>query len=614
MVQPIKINSSNSSDVGDNVDYEKRLLILQRDILELIAKNNAHDENLKSLCLAAEQMLPNSVASIMLYDNDNKFLNVRCAPSLPEKAVEQLNGIEPSECAGSCGAAVFSNSPVYVENTATDERWKLMRDFATEFNIEACWSNPIISGEPSIIGSFALSSFESKRPTEFQKNLLSICAYLAGLVVQRERMEACLWRQANYDPLTMLPNRDLLYNFLQKIIKESAEHDRKAALMFIDLDNFKDINDCYGHAVGDQVLIDLAKAMNSSIRDGGMISRTGGDEFVVVLKDLKAMNDVVSIAQKILDAAINVKHAENIHATLSIGVSVCPDDAINPHDLLRNADTAMYAAKASGKNNYHFYSAELTEKIIAKLTLKHELLHAIENDELYLLFQPIVDSKSKSVVSAEALVRWNHPKKGTVSPDEFIPLAEEYGLINDITNWVISNACKLGMELFENLDSLNKISINFSASEINSETFQNLINIIEAEKFPPEKFEIEITETMFMTHGEVAIDQLNKAKDYGISISMDDFGTGYSSLYQIHRLPINKLKIDREFIKELPAHNKHTKLTNVIIDMAKTFSLQVVAEGVEAKEQEEFLIAEGCDYLQGYYFYKPISVDDFKKL
>ena len=595
------------------IDYEKQLLLLQRDILESIANSNDHDQNLNKLCHAAEAMLPNSVASIMLYDKTGKKLDVRAAPSIPQPAIEQLNGLEPCANAGSCGTAVFSGAPVYVENTALDKRWLILKDFAEEHGIEACWSNPIILDDSTIIGSFALSSFETRKPSEFQKNLLSVCAHLAGLVIWREKMERRMWHHANLDPLTSLPNRGLFNQQLEHIVSYAKNNNQKAALLFIDIDNFKDINDSFGHAVGDKLLKTVSDAIKNSIRDGDVLARTGGDEFVLILRDLKSIEDANSAAKKILNAVRNHKFNDTIETTLSVGISVYPDDAKHPEELLRNADTAMYAAKALGKNNYYFYRPELTDEILEKLTVVNELRRAIHNNEFVLHFQPIYNANDRSIFSVEALIRWQHPERGLLLPDKFIPVAEEYGLIKDITMWVVSEACQTVKGWLKKEYAPKHLSINVSASDIDEQIYNGILKTIEQTNFPKGSFEIEITETMIMKKGDSAIQQLQNMHDQGISISLDDFGTGYSSLYRIHDLPIDKIKIDRDFIKHLPQHEDYTKLTKIIVDLARAFSLKVVAEGVETQEQYDYLVDLGCEYLQGYYLSEPLTAEELQQ-
>ncbi len=597
-----------------NCVLDERLVVLQRDILALVATLNDYEHHLSELCLAAEEMLPNAVASIMLYDEEVEGLTVRCAPSIPEIAVEQLNGLAPGPQAGSCGTAVYCKSPVYVENTGNDIRWANLKQFALDFNILACWSQPIIMANGDVVGSFALSSFEKRAPNDFQKALLSVCAHLSGIVLYREQMEKRLWNQAHYDLLTKLPNRALLSQRLDHAIDKSQRTDYKIAVLFIDVDNFKMINDSYGYNVGDEVLCKIAETMKACVRDEDTVARTGGDEFVVLIEEIDKPMDAGKIAQKIIHHARDIKHFDNNHVTLSIGISLYPDDAGSVDRLLRNADTAMYAAKALGKNNCYFYKRELTEAIQQQTTIGNELRHALNNNELTLYFQPIYDKLGQKIESAEALIRWNHPQKGLQMPTDFIPVAEEIGLINEISEWVLFNACAMAKKWLEQGIDFKQIAINLSAADIARNCFDKVDQALRVTGLPAQKLALEITETMLMKENAAAVKELTKIRELGVTIALDDFGTGYSSLHQLRRLPIDKLKIDRSFIMELPDNQDDVNLTRLIISMGKSLSLKVVAEGVETEQQRQFLDDENCDQLQGYFFSKPLAEDAFLQL
>ncbi len=603
--------SVNTEPENLSTSQQESLLYLQRDVLESVATSNEHGDNLVKLCLATEAMLPKAVASIMLFDNSHENLVVRTAPSIPDAAILQLNGLTPGPQAGSCGTAVYYKKPIYVENTATDNRWQHFGQFAIDFNICACWSNPITDSHGQVIGSFALSSFETRSPIQFQKELLKVAAYLSGIIIQREKIESELWNQIHVDPLTLLPNRTLLNQRLQHGIEISSRNRTKIALLFIDVDNFKMVNDSYGHTVGDEILIRVANAMKQAVREQDTVARTGGDEFTILLEDINDPLDASKVAQKILDSTKESSHLEDIEITLSIGTSIYPDDTQDQEELLRNADTAMYATKAAGKNSHSFYKPELTQAVQAQITLQNELRQALRNDEFVLFFQPIFNNTGQKIEGAETLIRWNHPTKGLVMPNDFIPAAEENGLINEITQWVMLHACTTAKKWLNNGIELKKLSINLSASEISLDCYKKVEMLLEQTGYPANRLELEITETMLMEQGQRAFRELEKIRELDVSIALDDFGTGYSSLHLLRRLPIDKLKIDRSFIMELPQNQDDITLTKLIISMGKSLSLQVVAEGVETEQQRHFLSEEGCDLLQGFLLSKPLPEEDF---
>lgn len=594
-------------------DCQEQLLLLQRNTLESVATNNNHKEQLRQLCFAAEALLPNAVASIMLFNEDVTHLFVRCAPSIPDDTVAQLNCLQPGPFAGSCGTAVYCGSPVYVENTMTDQRWQDTRQFAIDFDIRACWSNPIYTNN-KIIGSFALSSFENRKPDSFQKNLLKVCAYLTSVILQREKMEQDLQKLAYFDGLTQLPNRDLFSQQLEHALDKANRNNTKMALLYIDVDNFKYINDSFGHETGDAVLKDIAKSLKQSIRESDSLARIGGDEFVILFEDLEDPIQVSYLAKKAL-SEINLNSDINqFNSSISIGISIFPDDADNQTDMLRNADTAMYAAKSSGKNRFHFYEPELTRLIKEQVCMVNELKRALIEDEFVLHYQPIFRSSDLSVHGVEALIRWQHPEKGLLSPYSFIEIAEKHGLIGQITQWVLKNTCVQAKSWLDKGINLHRISINLSVEDIQNDFHEKVARLIQETGFPPSHLQFEITETMLMEHGLEVIAELEKIRDLGIMIAIDDFGTGYSSLNQLKRLPVDKLKIDRCFIKDIPEDQDDITLTKMMISMSQHLSLAVVAEGVETQSQADFLINEGCEYLQGYLYAKPMPENELIQL
>lgn len=595
---------------------QEQLLHLQREILESVAVNDDHKSNLIKLCHAAESMLPNAAASIMLFNDDRQYLNVRVAPSLPEEAIQQLNGLEPGPQAGSCGTAMYEKAPVFVENTSTDPRWEGFDQFILDFNAHACWSMPIVLPGNDMIGSFALTSTEHRAANEFQKKLLSVCGNLAGIILQREKMEKNLWDMAHLDTLTRLPNRALLHQRLQHTLTTASRQQQKIALLFLDLDNFKNINDSYGHGIGDEVLISAAKVMSNCIRKQDTLARSGGDEFVILLENISDNLEAYRVAQKILDTLSQSPPIEGTNTTLtaSIGISIYPDDTRSADELLRNADTAMYQAKRNGRNNYSYYESSLTEAIQQQLLVEAELRQALIAEQFELYYQPLFTSSDNKIIGAEALIRWNHPDKGQIAPGTFIPIAEKSTLIAQIGTWVLKQACSQGKIWLDDEIEFERISVNLSMRQLVEGCSEQIKSILEKTKFPADKLELEVTESLLMEKGDTAISELVQLQDLGISIAMDDFGTGYSSLHQIRTLPLNKLKIDRSFIMELPNNEEDAILAKMIIAMGKGLSLTVVAEGVETSEQQQFLLNEGCELLQGYLLGKPMPANELKAL
>jgi len=497
----------------------------------------------------------------MLLNNSGKTLYVRSAPTLCDEAIQLLNGIVPGPTAASCGTAVYHGTPVYVEDTSTDFRWVDYQQYCTNFNVLSSWSHPIKTKDNQTIGSFALSSSIIIQPSHFQKRLLSVAANIAGIILQREKNEKELWELAHKDIITGIPNRALLNQRLSQAI-ECAEHQQtRLALFFIDIDNFKKINDSHGHKMGDRVLTRTATRINACIRTGDTLARYGGDEFVLLAENLSESCVVGQIAEKIIASLSKNMSINDIHLSItsSIGISVYPGDGNDAETLLKNADTAMYQAKTNGKNRFVPYEASLTRAIQYRLKMEEELKQALYNNEFILYYQPQYHTETSTFTSVEALIRWQHPKKGLLLPDDFIPIAEQSGLIMQIGQWVMHQACLQGKKWLDKGLNIEKIAVNMSAMQLSKGCYKSVQNILDKTGFPASNLEIEITESLMIQKSDDTLAELNLMKNAGITISLDDFGTGYSSLSQLQRLPINKLKIDRSFVTDIPG-NKNDEI------------------------------------------------------
>ena len=434
---------------------------------------------------------------------------------------------------------------------------------------------------------------------------------------------------AYHDTLTGLPNRRLFNKFLKTAILEAEQKDEKLAVMFMDLDNFKRINDSLGHNMGDELLKIVATRISQNIKktDGNssdkysqtksIVARIGGDEFILLFSHLHDSFQPSTIANRLLKTLSEPYQINNetIHTHASIGISVYPEDSNNPDDLIKYADIAMYEAKENGRGIYQYYSNSMNTAIFRILTLENKLHRAIADNQLELYYQPIFDAHSFEIIGAEALIRWNDPELGIVAPDAFIPLAEESGAIIQIGEWVIKEACKQ-LEYLNNKFKMDlSISVNVSGIQFSKQDLYELIaNQLRLHKIKPNLLHIEITESILMSSSEVISSKLEALKSLGINISLDDFGTGYSSLSYIQKFPIDTLKIDRQFTSEICKSNAQPPLVSAIISMAHGLGLKVVAEGVEDEFQKDQLSKLECDQLQGYYFSRPIKADELALL
>ena len=418
---------------------------------------------------------------------------------------------------------------------------------------------------------------------------------------------------AFYDPLTGLANRRLFKNRLEKSLKNLSRSDHSMALMFLDMDQFKHINDTQGHDAGDILLKEVVSRINTAVRNTDLVSRIGGDEFTILLSDVKNIQEVKSVAENILRSVsrpIRVKGQE-ISTSVSIGITMAPGDSDDINTLMKNADLAMYSAKESGRNNYQFFSEDLNHSILQGLALEKELKEAIQRNQFTLLYQPKVSLFDYHPTGVETLIRWNHPEKGLLTPNEFIPVAEETGQIIDIGTWVLEQACRqISSMIRENiLPPEAKIAVNLSAKQFSDPNLvTHIVNVLEVTRIPPHALELEITESTLMDDVEAAIDIMRELKSTGVSIAIDDFGTGYSSLSYLKRLPIDVLKVDRSFVMDIPEDENDMAITAAVIAMAHKLGLKVVAEGVETLEQLQFLRQNNCDEGQGFLISRPLSL------
>lgn len=436
-------------------------------------------------------------------------------------------------------------------------------------------------------------------------------------ISERMRVQERLHYMAHHDALTKLPNRTLFMDRLRQAMARARWHKRLIAVMFLDIDRFKNINDSLGHIVGDQLLIQLTQRLSSGVRAGDTIARFGGDEFAVLLDDIASEKDISQLAKKILDTMVPafVLQGHEFYITASIGVSIFPNDGEDPETLLRNADVAMYRAKDLGRNNYQFYSNEMSARAFERLTLENSLRHALKRMEFSLLYQPQMDIKTRRIVGVEALLRWQHPDLGMILPSDFVPLLEETGLIVEVGDWVLHTALQQAASWHKAGHDYLKVSINLSGRQFNNPDFiTSLQNTLQTTGLNPNLIELELTESMLMRNASMTISALNTLHHLGIGIAVDDFGTGYSSLNYLRRFPISTLKIDRSFIRDAIEDADDRAITSAIIVMAQSLNLNVIAEGVETEAQLIFLHSLDCQQIQGNFCSSPVSANTISKM
>jgi len=423
--------------------------------------------------------------------------------------------------------------------------------------------------------------------------------------------------QAHYDPLTELPNRMKFQKDIQDVMYNAHKYQHNFALLFIDLDQFKKINDSYGHDIGDQVIRTLASRLKKVIDSEHKLARLGGDEFTVLVEKYKYDKDLEYLAKKVIDIIQKpiIINKITMFISCSIGISLYPDDTSSYQDMIKYADTAMYKAKELKQGHYRFYSSDMTEVAFENVLLETSMRFALEKEDFILHYQPQVNGETEEIIGMEALIRWNHESMGLIPPSKFIPLAEETGLIIALDQWVMKTGMQQMSAWYDMGLNPTKLSLNLSMKQLQE---KDLISIIEKTlketKCKAEWIEFEITESHIMHNVIEVIDTVQKIKNLGISIAIDDFGTGYSSLAYLKKLPIDKLKIDRSFIIDIPDNKEDAAITNAIIGIAKSLDLMVIAEGVETESQKTYLVECGCKYIQGYFYHKPMPGKEIEYL
>jgi diguanylate cyclase (GGDEF)-like protein len=433
------------------------------------------------------------------------------------------------------------------------------------------------------------------------------------ILQQRRRADERVRHIVFHDDLTSLPNRLMLTQYLEQALSRHRRAATQLAILFIDLDRFKVINDSLGRDAADGLLRQVAERLRAQAREGDTVARMGGDEFVVLIENQANLSDISACAQRLIQelSAPYMLGTNDCQVTLSIGISIFPTDGSDSRALLKAADVAMYRAKDNGRNNYQYYLPSMNVHTLERLELESDLGHALERGEFLVHYQPKVDMATGLITGVEALLRWQHPRRGLIPPLEFIPLAEETGLIVAIGEWVLATACARNSAWrMQGMTDLS-VAVNLSARQLADPMFlPRLTQIIHASGLDPSGLELEITESVVMSHGGNAVAVLEKLKSIGVQIAIDDFGTGYSSLAYLKRFPIDTLKVDRSFIRDIPADSGDMKITRAIIAMAHGLRLKVVAEGVETAEQLAFLRAQHCDAVQGYFLHRPLPEDE----
>ncbi len=594
-----------------DITETRQLRSLQQLIMHALADEIPLTDIADRLCRRVEEIAPDVVSSLLHID-DAGLIHPLGGPSLPDDYSRALDGVPIGPDVGSCGSAAYYGEAVLAQDLDTDPRWQPFKTRPLEVGLRACWSTPVKGKDGRVIGTFAFYFRECRAPSRWHQRIVDACVHLGALAIERKEARAQIARLAYYDMLTGLPNRARLRDLIAEAI-EACPAGGHVALAFLDVDNFKDVNDTLGHSAGDELLVEFAQRLRTQIQPGDMLGRLGGDEFVIVLPNRDA-SEATTVAARITEALrmplrIGIKQ---VPMSASMGISIYPDNADDIETLIQQADAAMYKAKRAGRSTYRFFSADMDRLAEQRLAHSAALRTAIANDALKLHYQPQIRTSDGAVHGVEALARWHDPVLGEVSPAKFIPLAEECGLIEQIGLWSIREACRqMAQWRHAGLDipcvSVNLSPINFQ----NANLAPVVAGILADHGLPAETLMLEITEGVFLNERSVAIETMTALRKQGVGLSLDDFGTGYSSLSRLAHLPIRELKIDRSFMRDVESDSTARAIVTTVIRVGQSLQLTVVAEGVETDGQRDLLAELGCDVVQGYLYAPALSPHAF---
>lgn len=586
---------------------------LQHRVLEAMAREQPLAEVLEMVCLEVERIAPELTASILEVDAQG-LLRPLAAPSLPPSYSIQIDGVAIGPAAGSCGTAAWRNAPVQVDDIATDPLWADYKALVLPLGFQACWSTPICNGQGQVIGSFAFyyRAPRSSASTAFHQQLADACTHLCALALERERARTRIRQLAFYDGLTGLPNRSLLQARADQAIAFAARKEQQLAVLFIDLDRFKQVNDSLGHPAGDELLRCVAARLQHALRASDIAGRLSGDEFVVMLPqcDADRATDTIERLQALLAEPVTLA-GQSLAITASIGIAMFPADGRDMETLVHRADMAMYQAKSDGRGRFSFFSSALNRLAQERLALEMALRQALQAGGLHLHYQPQVDLASGRLHGVEALARWTHAELGEIAPARFIPLAEESGLIAELGLWALREACRQLAEWRANGLVVPAVSVNLSATSFHNLDLPRMVaDTLQRNALLPQDLTLELTERILLDTHPSTVKTIAQVHAQGVRLSMDDFGTGYSSLSHLRRLPVSELKLDRSFVADLEHDEAARALSSAILSIGKSLRLTVVAAGVETPLQDSMLRAQGYPVVQGYLFARPLAPQD----
>ena len=603
----IRCTAGMLRDVTDSI-----IQAMQREVLDAMVAGGALEEIGDLICRRAEALAPDIISTIVRVD-DKDLLHPLAAPSLPAVYANSIDGVAIGPCVGSCGTAAFRGEPVFTADIASDPLWASYRDIPLPPGLRACWSSPIKLNNGRVAGTFAFYFRDGRGPSELHKRIVAACIHLCALAIERHESELHIQRLAYFDDLTGLPNRTRLFEEIDRCLAHAEPATQMVALLCVDIDHFKYINDTLGHLTGDLVLAEIARRLTDLTNSGDIVGRVAGDGFVMVLPGSNA-SCAAETADNILQSLaqpITVEGA-SLPVSVSIGIAIHPWHGAETTELLKNADAALHEAKRRGRGTYRLFMPEMNKRGEDRVVLGAALQESLAKGGLHLHYQPQIRIADGAVCGVEALARWTHPELGTISPDRFIPIAEECGLIEQLGAWALDEACRQLAEWRARRIAIPAVSVNLSPLHFRSQNLPDLVaGALARHRLAPSMLTLEITEGVMMDDGPTATNMLRVIHALGVGLSMDDFGTGYSSLSGLATMPFSELKIDRSFINRLETDAGTLAIVTAVIRIGQSLGMTVVAEGVETAPQRDILRQLGCHVAQGYFTGRPMDAAAF---
>jgi diguanylate cyclase (GGDEF)-like protein/PAS domain S-box-containing protein len=622
--QQVEVVSDKSSGriqrlvgIVQDITARRRAELFEADrnrVMELIIRNHPLPEILSEIAELVKRQKPQMGCAVFLFEDDR--LNLGGSSGVADAFLDTAASNPVGPKGNSASAAAYYAQTMMACDTETSPLWEGQRSLALDNGIRADCSVPFFSGLGTVLGTLTLVSPKVFHPSQDELKLFDAVCKLAAVAIEQRQLSEQLAHQARHDALTGLPNRASLKDLRQRVASRSTQNEQ-VAVMFIDLDRFKQVNDSLGHSTGDLLLKKVAARLKKCTRGHDTLVRMGGDEFMIILDRIDNREVAGRAATRVLDLLKKpfMINDQEIHIGASIGLSVLPEDGQDLEILQQNADVAMYRAKNQGGNQFQFYVPEMNTLLLKRLEIENELRKALERNELELHYQPQFKMGDKRICGVEALIRWNHPELGRIAPIQFIPVAEESGLIIRIGNWVLTGACRQNAEWQERGYPPFPVAVKVSSVELMSPHFVETVEMaLRQVNLAPQWLQLEIAETVLLENRDETIERLEEIRKLGVSIAVDDFGTGYSSMSYLQRLPIDCLKIDRTFIKEIEGAEdlslRSRALVQAIVSLAQNLGLRVVAEGIESHSQQALLSSIGCEIGQGYLFEEPITAGE----